>query len=95
MFIWHTIQHWLAIHAGIIVPGASPNSQYLNFWQGVGADIPELALPFAVYAFLRKHDCHYKGCWRMGRHVVDGSPWCNKHHEKARKDLDERQRTPE
>ena len=24
------------------------------------------------------------GCWKISRHVVDGSPWCNRHHGKAR-----------
>jgi hypothetical protein len=29
-------------------------------------------------------NCHEPGCWRYGRHKVDGTPWCNVHHEKAR-----------
>lgn len=29
-------------------------------------------------------NCHEGGCWRIGRHRVDGTPWCNVHHEKAR-----------
>lgn len=29
-------------------------------------------------------NCHEPGCWRVGRHKVDGSPWCNVHHENAR-----------
>lgn len=32
-------------------------------------------------------NCHEPGCWRFGRHKVDGSPWCNVHHEKARPDV--------
>ena len=31
-----------------------------------------------------KHNCHDKGCWRIGRHTVDGTPWCDRHHHKAR-----------
>lgn len=29
-------------------------------------------------------NCHKPGCWRYGRHKVNGSPWCNRHHEQAR-----------
>ena len=34
-------------------------------------------------------NCHERGCWRYGRHKVNGSPWCNVHHEKARPQLTE------
>jgi hypothetical protein len=29
-------------------------------------------------------NCHSDGCWRLGKHKVDGTPWCNRHHENAR-----------
>jgi hypothetical protein len=29
-------------------------------------------------------NCHAEGCWRIGKHKVDGSPWCSRHHEAAR-----------
>ena len=29
-------------------------------------------------------NCHADGCWRIARHKVNGSPWCNHHHEMAR-----------
>jgi hypothetical protein len=29
-------------------------------------------------------NCHHEGCWRIGRHKVKGTPWCNRHHEDAR-----------
>jgi hypothetical protein len=30
------------------------------------------------------HNCHQDGCWRIGKHKVNGTPWCNVHHEQAR-----------
>jgi|SRR5215469_7859671 len=30
------------------------------------------------------HNCHEDGCWKIGRHKVNGTPWCNLHHEAAR-----------
>lgn len=55
-----------------------------NFWSGFGSDLTEFALIGALIGVYRKHNCHDKGCWRVGRHIVDGTPWCNKHHEAAR-----------
>lgn len=55
------------------------------WWSGAGADMGELALLGAVLGMFRKHNCHSKGCWRVGRHVVNGTPWCNRHHQAARR----------
>jgi hypothetical protein len=29
-------------------------------------------------------NCHQSGCARIGKHKVDGTPWCSLHHEAAR-----------
>lgn len=29
-------------------------------------------------------NCHETRCWRIGRHKVDGTPWCNRHQDKGR-----------
>jgi hypothetical protein len=52
------------------------------FWSGIGSDFGEIALIGAIIAVYRKHNCHVKGCWRISRHPVDGTPWvvCRKHH---------------
>jgi len=57
---------------------------HYGFWSGAGSDISELAILGFVYGMVRKHNCHSRGCWRIGRHLVDGTPWCNRHHETAR-----------
>jgi hypothetical protein len=30
------------------------------------------------------HNCHVDGCWSIGRHKINGTPYCNTHHEDAR-----------
>jgi hypothetical protein len=60
------------------------SGRWYGFWSGFGSDISELAIVGAVLGGYRKHNCHAKGCWRIGRHVVDGTPWCNRHHQAAR-----------
>lgn len=72
--------HWLSVHTGT----SNEASTYYAFWSGFGSDISELAIVGAVLGGYRKHNCHERRCWRIGRHVVDGTPWCNRHHQAAR-----------
>ena len=79
---WHVVQHWLAVHTGSSnTPGTPPN---YNFWSGSGSDLGEVAIIGGIITLVRKHTCHEPKCYRISRHVVDGSPWCDKHHGKAR-----------
>ena len=72
---WHVVQHWLAYHTGSLnEPGVS----------GFGSDLGEVTIVAGLLAIYRKHVCHKDGCWRISRHTVNGSPWCNRHHEAAR-----------
>jgi hypothetical protein len=50
-----------------------------NFISGPLADITLLG---GGYAVARHHNCHVKGCLRIGRHPVDGTGYvvCRKHH---------------
>ena len=32
-------------------------------------------------------NCHEPACWRIGKHKVDGSPWCSRHQGKAREQV--------
>src|ERR1700759_3334336 len=50
-----------------------------NFISGPLADITLIG---GAYAILRRHNCHAKGCWRIGRHPVEGTAYlvCRKHH---------------
>lgn len=50
-----------------------------NFISGPLADITLLG---AAYAIVRRHNCHVKGCLRLGRHQVAGTTYvvCRKHH---------------
>ena len=33
------------------------------------------AVAIGVYTGVRKVNCHTKGCWRIGRHTLDGTPY--------------------
>jgi len=75
--------NWLLHFLGLL-PVPPGGSAAYNFWSGSGSDFGELTLIGLAYGAYRKHQCHNKGCWRIGRHQVDGTPWCNRHHQRAR-----------
>jgi hypothetical protein len=78
-----TVRHWLALHTGILNGGPD---RYYNFWSGIGSDLGEATLASAVgigvYTGIRKVNCHTKGCWRIGHHALEGTPYilCRHHH---------------
>jgi len=77
------VRHWLALHTGTLHGGPD---LYYNFWSGFGSDVGEATLISAVgigvYTGVRKVNCHTKGCWRIGHHALDGTPYilCRHHH---------------
>ncbi len=77
------LRHWFAVHTGILHGGPD---LYYNFWSGFGSDLGEATLISAVtvgiYTGVRKVNCHTKGCWRIGHHPLDGTPYilCKHHH---------------
>lgn len=58
---------------------------FYGFWSGFGSDLSELALLGAAYGLWRRHNCHVKGCWRIGRLPVEGTPHvvCQRHHPRG------------
>jgi hypothetical protein len=76
--IWHDFYfHWFEVHTGTV----NETGPYYGFWSGFGSDIGEATLVVGVVAVWRHHNCHVKGCARLGRHV-EGTPYvaCPKHH---------------
>jgi hypothetical protein len=77
------LRHWFALHTGTLHGGPD---LYYNFWSGFGSDLGEATLISAVcvgvYTGVRKVNCHTKGCWRIGHHPLDGTPYilCRHHH---------------
>jgi hypothetical protein len=77
------VRHWVALHTGTLHGGPD---LYYNFWSGIGSDLGEATLISAVgvgvYTGARKVNCHTKGCWRIGHHALEGTPYilCRHHH---------------
>jgi hypothetical protein len=55
---------------------------WYGFWSGFGADLGEIAIVGGLVSIYRRHNCHVKGCWRVGKHPVDGTSYvvCRQHH---------------
>ena len=48
----------------------------------ISGPLADITLIGGALAILRRHNCHVKGCWRIGRHPVRGTTYivCRKHH---------------
>jgi hypothetical protein len=62
----------------------NPNGTSTDIYQALSGLIPSLAILSVVGGLtqtFRHHNCHVKGCWRLGR-PVDGTPYvaCHVHH---------------
>lgn len=63
------------------------SGRWYGFWSGLAGDLAVLAAAIAIpWAYLRKHNCQVRGCFRLGRHEwtdpADGVTrnLCWKHH---------------
>lgn len=70
--------HWLAHILGL---DSASGGWYLA-WSGTLSDLGELAIIGGLIGMYRKHNCHVKGCFRLARHPVPGTPWvvCRRHN---------------
>ena len=55
------------------------NNGNYNFISG---PLPDITLLTGLAIWLRRHNCHVHGCWRLQwhPHPVHGHPVCRKHH---------------
>lgn len=53
-----------------------------NWYNFISGPLANVTLFAAVIVWWRKHTCHVHGCPRIGRHLVEGTPYtvCRKHH---------------
>lgn len=72
--------NWLAHVLGL----DNSSGAYYLFWSGFAGDLIYIG---AIAAFYRRLNCHVKGCWRIGLHKVEKTPYttCRKHHPTAKK----------
>lgn len=80
-----SLWHWIEVHTGTVNEGGP----YYGFFSGFGSDIGELAIIGGVITVVRRHNCHQKGCWRLGVHTTGkGHLLCKKHVGQSNDALD-------
>ena len=58
------------------------------FSSGVGPMIlTGIGMSTIIVGLWHSLNCHQEGCFNVGRHRVNGTPWCNIHHGKARAEV--------
>jgi len=74
---WHDSAHWFLRYTGA---DAEPGTWY-GFWSGFGGSIPDFLILGSIITVYRHHNCHVKGCLRLGK-PVEGTPYvaCPLHH---------------
>jgi hypothetical protein len=62
--------------------GDANSGRWATFLGGWPQTLEGVGAVAAGYALVRKHNCHIKGCPRIGRHPVDGTNYitCQRHH---------------
>ena len=80
--IWSIAAHpwgWLyglGVHP---YPESSSTPWTYQMWSGILPALTVISLFGSVFGLWHLHNCHAPGCWRLGKHRVDGTPWCSKH----------------
>ena len=64
------------------VPSGTPWTYQLE--SGFVPALTVLTLLGSVLSLYHLHNCHKDGCWRIGKHKINGTPWCSRHQAQAR-----------
>ena len=63
-------------------------SRAYDFWSGFGSDLGEIAIVGGLVTLVRHHNCHERGCWRLGKHTTpEGFKLCKQHVAKPKDEL--------
>lgn len=77
-FLWHI---WMDITGANNEPGST-----YGFWSGFGGSIPDFLIIGSLITLYMHHNCHVKGCPRIG-HIdpKNNHPACKRHHSMRHK----------
>lgn len=83
---WMILLFWYALYvmANKLGFDSQATPQY-GFASGIGPMLlTAIGMSTLLTGMWHSLNCHEPGCYRIGRHKISGTPWCNEHHEKAR-----------
>lgn len=64
------------------VPQGTPWTYQLL--SGFVAALAILSLAGSIIGAYHLHNCHQRGCPRLGKHKISGTPWCTRHKHLAK-----------
>lgn len=70
-------------------PESSSTPWTYQFYSGMFASLAVLGLLGSAAGLWHHVNCCEPGCWRIGKHKVNGTPWCGRHQEGARPEMTE------
>jgi hypothetical protein len=82
---WDMAAHWLGWRFAMgdwPVPDGTPWTYQLE--SGFIPALTVLSLLTAILGTYHLHNCHSARCWRLGKHRINGSPWCSRHEDEGR-----------
>ncbi len=74
---WTDTASWFLRYSG----ADQESGSWYGFWSGFGGSIPDFLIIGSIITVYRHHNCHVKGCLRLGK-PVEGTPYlaCPLHH---------------
>jgi hypothetical protein len=74
---WTDSASWFLRYTG----ADAESGTWYGFWSGFGGSIPDFLILGSIVTIYRHHNCHVKGCLRLGK-PVEGTPYlaCPGHH---------------
>lgn len=86
---WSIAAHpWGWLYALGVHPYPGPQTPWTyQLESGFLPALTVLTLLGALVSLYRLHVCHYETCWHLGRHRLNGSPWCNAHRHYGEHDV--------
>jgi hypothetical protein len=77
VLFWTDSAHWFLRYTGADAEAGT----WYGFWSGFGGAIPDFLILGSIITVYRHHNCHVKGCLRLGK-PVEGTPYvaCPIHH---------------
>lgn len=86
VIVWSIAAHpwgWLYGFGVHPYPESSSTPWTYQLWSGFLPALTVLGLLGSVAAAYHVHNCHQDGCWRIGKHKINGTPWCSRHQGTA------------
>jgi len=58
--------------------------QNYAFYSGIGPMmLTTLGFGTIIGGLWKTHNCHYDGCWNIGKYKINGTPWCDVHQQQG------------